>query len=137
MRCLIDANIILDVISDREPFVTDSSVIWKMCETGQIEGYISALTFADLVYVLRKEMDPEEIETLYEFLRLIFYVAELNEDILSKASAMRWPDYEDAIQSATASRIRADYIISRNVKDYKDSKIVALTPGEMIGLSLR
>ena len=136
MRCLIDANIILDVISDREPFVTDSSVIWKMCETGQIEGYISALTFADLVYVLRKEMDPEEIETLYEFLRLIFYVAELNEDILSKASAMRWPDYEDAIQSATASRIRADYIISRNVKDYKDSKIVALTPGEMIGLSL-
>lgn len=40
MVLLIDANIILDVLLNRSEFVRDSSIIWKLCETGQIKGYI-------------------------------------------------------------------------------------------------
>ena len=50
MVLLIDANIILDVLLNRQEFVKDSSMVWKLCETGKAKGYVSALTFANLVY---------------------------------------------------------------------------------------
>ena len=132
MRCLIDANVLLDVLANREPFVEDSSKIWKLCETQQLDGYISALTFADLVYVLRKELDPQKIESVLNSLKLIFTFTELNEKDLSDAAALKWNDYEDAIQSVTASRIKADCIITRNVKDFKNSSVTAFTPSEIL-----
>jgi predicted nucleic acid-binding protein len=132
MHCLIDANVLLDVLANREPFVEDSSKIWKLCETQQLDGYISALTFADLVYVLRKELDPQKIENVLNSLKLIFTFTELNEKDLSDAAALKWNDYEDAIQSVTASRIKADCIITRNVKDFKNSSVTAFTPSEIL-----
>ena len=62
MRLLIDGNVILDVLQKREPHFEDSVRIWKLCETDQVEGVVSALTFANLVYVMRKELSPELIE---------------------------------------------------------------------------
>ena len=61
MKLLIDGNILLDVLQKREPHYEDSARIWKMCETDMAEGCVSALTFANLVYVMRKELDPEKI----------------------------------------------------------------------------
>ena len=54
MKLLIDANILLDVLQNRENFVRASSMVWKLCETEQAKGYISALTFANLVYLIRE-----------------------------------------------------------------------------------
>ncbi|MDO4277148.1 MAG: PIN domain-containing protein, partial [Eubacteriales bacterium] len=56
MRVFIDANILLDVLQNREPFVKDSATIWKLCETERLEGYVSVLTFSNLVYIMRKEL---------------------------------------------------------------------------------
>ena len=64
MRLLIDANIVFDVLLKREPYWADSSAVWKLCETEQMEGYISTLTFANLVYVMRKELEPAQIEDI-------------------------------------------------------------------------
>ena len=93
MVLLIDANIILDVLLNRREFVKDSSMIWKLCETGKAKGYVSALTRA----------------------------AELN-----------WKDFEDAVQSVTAERVHADYIITRNVRDFSRSRVIAFTPTELL-----
>ena len=64
MILLIDANILLDVLMNRQDFVKDSSMIWKLCETNQAKGYISVLTIANLMYIMRKQLDPETIEKL-------------------------------------------------------------------------
>ena len=85
MRLLIDANVILDVLQNREPHVKDSSVIWKLCETRQAEGFISALTFANLVYIIRKELNPGQIEEVLEKLSLIFTFTELSPSDLTSA----------------------------------------------------
>ncbi len=132
MQCLIDGNIILDVLSNREPFVADSSKIWKLCETRQLDGYVSVLTFADLVYILRKELDPEKIDLIFHSLKLIFRFVGLDESDLMQATALRWDDFEDAIQSVSASNIKADYIITRNTKDYTKSTIKAITPSSFL-----
>lgn len=132
MRLLIDANILLDVLQKREPHYGDSALIWKLCETGQADGYVSAISFANLVYVMRKELTPEKTEETLNSLMLIFNFAEVNTADLSHAAKMRWDDFEDALQSATAERIHADYIITRNIRDFKQSKVMALLPGEFV-----
>ena len=132
MKLLIDANILLDVLQNRENFVRASSMVWKLCETEQAKGYISALTFANLVYIMRKEMDAQRIEEVLHMLSLIFEFAELNDSDLFRAAALQWHDFEDAVQSVTAERIHADYIITRNVRDFSRSKVIAFTPDELL-----
>ena len=118
MRLLIDGNILLDVLQKREPHYDDSARVWKMCETDLAEGYVSALTFADLVYVMRKELDAEKISEVFRKMSLIFSFEDLTASDISAAADMQWDDFEDAVQAATAKRIHADHIITRNVKDF-------------------
>ena len=132
MKLLIDANILLDVLQNREPHVQASSVVWKLCETEKAKGYVSALTFANLVYIMRKELDPKKIEETLKALSLIFEFADFNVSDLTHAAELEWDDFEDAVQSVSAERVHADYIITRNVRDFAKSKVVAFTPSELI-----
>ena len=132
MVLLIDANIILDVLMNRQEFIKESSLIWKLCETEQMKGYISTLTFANMMYIMRKELSPEKVEEVFRKLNLIFKFADFSYPILEKATEMNWKDFEDAVQSATAEQIHADYIVTRNVRDFAKSKVVAFTPAELL-----
>ncbi len=130
MRVLIDGNVILDVLQNRKPFVSSSSKVWKLCETNQVEGYVSALTFSNLVYVMRKELSADKISEVLKVLGLIFHFADLTAADLNKAAELKWNDFEDALQYVTAQRIHADRIITRNVRDFSSSRIVVLTPDD-------
>ena len=132
MRLLIDGNILLDVLQKREPHFEASAMIWKLCETEQVEGFVSALTFANMVYVMRKELTPETIEEVLKKLSLIFRFTDLTAGDLNRAAALQWSDFEDAVQAETAERIHADYLITRNVRDFKQSKVIAFTPSEFL-----
>ena len=77
MKVLIDANVLLDVLMNREPYVQDSLIIWKLCETQRIHGSVCALSVADIVYIMRKELDPEKTEKTLNTLSLIFDFEEL------------------------------------------------------------
>jgi predicted nucleic acid-binding protein len=132
MVLLIDANIVLDVLLNRQPFVRDSSLIWKLCETNQAKGYISTLTFANMMYIMRKELSAEKIEEVFRKLKLIFEIADFSPAILEKAVELKWSDFEDAVQCATAEQIHADYIITRNVRDFTQSKVTAFSPTELL-----
>lgn len=132
MVLLIDANILLDVLMDRKEFVNDSSLIWKLCETGKAKGYISTLTIANLIYIMRKQLTPGKIDETINLLRMIFEFTDLTVSDINLAAKMEWNDFEDAVQSATAQRVHADYLITRNVRDFTRSKIPAFTPAELL-----
>lgn len=132
MKLLIDANILLDVLQNREPYIQASSVIWKLCETEKAKGYVSALTFANLVYIMRKELNPKKIEETLYALSLIFEFVDFGASDLSCAAGLKWDDFEDAVQSVIAERVHADYIITRNVRDFDRSKVIAFTPSELL-----
>lgn len=132
MKVLIDTNIILDVLCNRKDFVEESSKVFKLCEVKKIMGYISALSIANIVYIMRKELDTEKIKEILEKLSLIFEVVDLKADDLKRASSLDFKDYEAAIQSAQANRIKTNYIITRNIKDYNKSKVTAIKPSELI-----
>lgn len=132
MVLLIDTNIVLDVLLNRPEFVKDSAMIWKLCETEQMKGYISTLTYANMMYVMRKQLTPEQIEEVFRKLSLIFEFADFSPAVLERAVNMKWKDIEDAVQSATAESVHADYIITRNLKDFTKSRVMAFTPSELL-----
>lgn len=132
MKVLIDTNVILDVLCKRREFLDDSAKVFKLCEINEICGYISALSIPNIVYIMRKELDAERIRDVIEKLTFIFAVVDLRADDLKKAAKLGFKDYEDALQSVCASRIKANYIITRNIKDFENSKVKALNPSELI-----
>lgn len=131
MKILIDTNVILDVLCNRKDFVEDSAKIFKLCEVKKLTGYISALSIPNIVYIMRKELDEDKIREVIEKLSLVFDIVDLKGDDLKKATALSFSDYEDAVQSQQAVRIKADYIVTRNIKDYKNSKVMAIKPAEL------
>lgn len=132
MRVFIDTNVILDVLCDREGLADASSLVLKNCELHRIEGYVSALSFPNIAYILRKELTPEKTGELVNYLSLILQVADLKAADVKAAAALPFRDYEDALQSVCASRVRAQYIVTRNIRDFKNSKIPAIKPGELL-----
>lgn len=132
MKVLIDTNIILDVLCKRPEFYEDSARIFKLCEVKKITGVISALSIPNIMYILRKELDADKTKEVLDNLMLIFSVADLKADDLKKAADMKFKDFEDAIQSACASRIKANYIVTRNIKDFSESKVTAIKPTELL-----
>ena len=132
MKLLIDANIILDVLQKRKHHYKYSAIIWKLCETRKVTGYVSVLTFMNMDYILRKELTPEKIEETYKALSLIFTFEDLTEKDVKNALIKKQKDFEDAVQMEMAKRIDADFIITRNVKDFMKSSIPAYTPLEFM-----
>lgn len=132
MKVLIDTNVILDVLCNRPEFIQASSKIWKYCEVGKLEGYICALSIPNIVYILRKERTPQKTKELICQIQMIFEVVDLKQSDLKNAAEMYLSDYEDAIQMCCASRIKADYIITRNLRDFMESKIPAIKPAELL-----
>lgn len=127
MKVLIDTNIILDVLCGREKFLEDAERIFKLCETRRLDGFISALSIPNIIYILRKELDADKVETIVNDLSIIFTIADLKAEDVKKAAGLKFKDYEDAVQSTCAERIGAEYIITRNVKDFADSNIPAIS----------
>ena len=132
MKILVDTNIILDVLCARKEFVDDSSKVWKYCEVNKIKGYISALSIPNIVYILRKELTPEKTEEIIRQIFLIFKVIDLKAEDLKKAALIKSNDYEDSLQMVCANRIKADFIITRNIRDFSNSKILAIKPSELL-----
>lgn len=83
---------------------------------------------------MRKEINPKGIEIILDKLSLIFHFADLTSSDLISAAKLQWNDFEDGVQCVTAKRLNADYIITRNVKDFKESDIIAITPTNMLKL---
>lgn len=131
MKILIDTNVILDVLCNRTDFVVDSLKVFKYCESGQVTGVISALSIPNIVYIMRKELDAGKIREILTTLTSIFTVADLRESDQMKAADLDFSDYEDALQSVCASRVKANFIVTRNIKDYKNSAIPAIKPAEL------
>lgn len=132
MKVLIDTNVILDVLCGRAEFLEASSRVWKYCEINKLSGVISSLSVPNIVYILRKELDPDKTKEIIDRLLLIFDVAELKAEDLRKAAEMKTADYEDAIQMCCADRINADFIVTRNIRDFVSSPVPAVKPSELL-----
>ena len=132
MNLLIDSNVILDVLQNRHPNYETSYGIFKICYEKQATGYISTLTFANIVYIMRKSLDADKIVELMAYLETLFNFVDFKKSDIEQAAAMKWKDFEDAIQYLAATQVKAQYIVTRNLKDFSLSEIPAITPDVLL-----
>ena len=135
MKLFLDTNVVIDVIASREPFVPQSKAIMTLCETGQAEGSISALTLCTVSYVLRKFVSPETMRKNLQALRNVLSPIPLSVSLLDKAIDSSISDFEDAVQFYSAVYNDVDYIITRNVRHFPKEYIPVLTPTDYLALS--
>ncbi len=102
MKLFLDTNVVIDVIAAREPFVADSTAVFNLCETGKVEGIISALTLCTISYILRKYVTPGTMRTKLQLFRNVLTPVDLSVSLLDKALASPISDFEDAVQFYTA-----------------------------------
>lgn len=129
MKVMIDTNVVLDVLLRREPFFQASYEVMKQSALEQIEGFVSAAAATDLFYLLRRALGDRQAakENLEKLMQLVGFADALGEDVHA-ALASNMPDFEDALVSAIAERCQMDCIVTRNIKDFENSPVVALTP---------
>ena len=132
MKIFIDTNILLDVLRSREPFLKDSLSVWSLVESEKVKGFISAISFNNVYYVLSRTVDNPNALNAMCIMRDIFQIISLDNRIINKAIDNDFPDFEDSIQFFSAIHAKADYIITRNVKDFSQQYIPAITPKAFI-----
>jgi predicted nucleic acid-binding protein len=134
LKLFLDANVVLDVLADREPFADDSAAVLSVIERGEAQGFIAAHTATTVFYLLHKELGPKRAKkALMDLLRLVTVVA-VDHDRLLQALAMNWTDFEDAVQAACATKIDADYLITRNQDDFARADVPTRSPAEYLAL---
>ena len=136
MKIFIDTNVLLDVLLERKGVAEDSASIWALCERKGFEGYISAISFNNTHYVISKIHSRKKAEQAMHTLIASFDIISLDKHILSRAVDGSFKDFEDAIQFYSAVRCDADYIITRNVKDFPQEDMPVLTPEDFLRLDL-
>ena len=131
-KLLVDTNIVIDLLSKREEFFQEAQELFTLADNNKVELYVSALTFANTHYLLSKYQKLDEArKTLIKF-KVLVKVSPLDDKIVELALVSDFKDFEDAIQYHTALENEVDIIITRNKKDFKNSKLPVMTAKEYL-----
>ena len=133
MVILVDTNIIIDALANREPYADDAKRIMEKCAAREITGILAAHSIPNLFYILRKNFSQEERRFLLKNLCEIFQISDLNEKkIVAALENNAFSDFEDGLQEECAVEAMADYIVTRNPADFKHSRVKVILPDELL-----
>ena len=125
----IDTDVIVDFLTDRKPFSLESAKIFSLIDQKKIKGCVSSLSFSNLYYVLRKFGTHKKVISSLQDLSELVDILKVDSDIVKSALTSDFKDFEDSIQYFAAQEHKnVDCIITRNIKDYKDSSLPVMTP---------
>lgn len=129
----LDTNIIVDLIANRPPFSKYAIDLFSLAEDNKIKLYTSSHSLATTHYLLKKYIEEKELRViLYNLLEFITIIP-VDLDVLRKSLHSNHKDFEDAVQIYCASSVNGmEFIVTRNIKDFKNSEIPALLPNEII-----
>ena len=134
MKLFIDTNILIDYITEREPFTGKAKNIMDMCIDENAQGFIAVHSLLNMFFILRKEFPDVSVRRaqlldLTDFLEVV----EVDKEMILKAlKNNRFKDFEDCVQAECAVRAGADFIVTRNIKDFEKSSVRAITPEDLL-----
>ena len=134
-KIFLDTDVALDYLADRQPFAEYAHRLFALAEKGEITLCLSALSFSNLYYILRKLVGHGEALALLGKLKQLARVSAVGEAEIQSALSNSFKDFEDAIQHFTA-KAEGDVsaIITRNKADYAGSEIPVLSPDEFLAM---
>lgn len=133
MKVLIDTNVIIDALTSREPWNENAETIFIMAANHMMDMYITASSATDIYYLVRKYLHSADqakqvMEKLYSLVGILTVSAAECIDALASSVS----DYEDAVVERVSVKANMDYIITRNVKDYQQGMVKAISPNDFI-----
>lgn len=128
MKLLIDTNVILDLVLNRKN-ASESASLFRKININEESAFVTTSSVTDLFYIIHKETHDINVsyDIMEKILRMVSIITVTESDIYT-ALMLKWKDFEDCVQYATARRNNIDYIITNNTKDFKNSVIPAILP---------
>lgn len=135
MVALIDTNILIDYLISRDDYLSAETIIDDFCTEGKISGFIAAHSITNIFYILRKNFTNEERrQILLDLLEILNVCAIDKTKLIDALHQESFTDFEDCRQSKCAEDIAADYIITRNPKDFTESTVPVISPEDFVKL---
>jgi predicted nucleic acid-binding protein len=134
MRVLLDTNIVLDFLLDRQPFAEAAEEIWRANEEGRIEAFVSVITPINVFYVTRKLKNLATARLVVESLVSSCQICAPDRDALLRALTLPGKDYEDAVQLVTAQFALLDGLVTRDPDDFKEASLPIYSPTAFLDL---
>jgi predicted nucleic acid-binding protein len=133
MKILVDTNVLLDFLLEREPFKKDAEELFAAIDSGQIIGYVTATTLTDIFYIARKhtrslELAREAVSSTLETMT----ICPINRNVLEAAFTSGLTDFEDAVQIYSAIAQNLDAIVTRDAKGFVSSTIPVYSVQELL-----
>ena len=135
MKVIVDTNVIIDILEQREPFFADSYRIIQLGLEGKLETLMSAGAVSDVYYIINRSLHDavKAREKIFALTNLVT-VCNTTKDDISTALTLHLFDFEDAVAAATAKREKADFIVTRNEADFANSPVPAVNPAKFLKL---
>ena len=132
-RLLIDTNIVIDLLANRKDFYIEAATLFSLADKNVLTLTVSSLTFANTNYILSKLKSEKEARIILRKFKVLVETLSLDDKITELAlSDDKFPDFEDGLQYYSAIENRIDIIVTRNKKDFKNSKIPVMTAKEYL-----
>jgi predicted nucleic acid-binding protein len=129
----MDTNVVIDFLADRHPFSRDAARLFDFSIAGKTKIYISAVSYNNIYYLLRKSLSNKAAIHLLGELIEMTEIIDVTRSIIQHSLKTDFSDYEDAIQYYCALSIPdIDFIVTRDTRDFKKSTLPVLTPNEAI-----
>lgn len=127
-KYFVDTDVILDLLSQRQPHFHFAAVLFTLAEMGKFELYTTHTVIVNTFYLLRKQLGNDGAKSALRKLRLIIHVIDASEKIVDQALNSDFNDFEDAVQYYTVVNAELPVVLTRNLKDYKNAKVLVQTP---------
>lgn len=137
MRILLDTNIVLDVLLNREPFVHDSRRLWAAADQGLFDACIASFTLPTIHYICRKQAGAAAAGQAVDSCLQAFEVCALYRECILAAKQMSGDDFEDNLQVACAITDFLHGIVTRNPQDFTHAPLRVYSPAELLDLLRR
>jgi predicted nucleic acid-binding protein len=128
-KVLVDTDVCLDLLTGRKPFNQSAELLFALGDAGKIRLYVSAISFSNLDYILRKELiSGRKSRAILSQLEAVVTVLSVGEKTIQGALRSDFNDFEDAIQHQVALENGQSVLITRNLKDYKKANCLIMSP---------
>ena len=134
IQVLFDLNVILDVLQKRKDFYAYSAQLLAFAETGVIQGWIAAHSVTTLFYLIAKDKSPEQAHVTLTSLLQFLKIAPVDQNTIEQALNLPYRDFEDAVQMISALQVQADYLVTRNIRDYLPAPMQVIQPVELLAV---
>jgi predicted nucleic acid-binding protein len=132
MKALLDLNVLLDVIQNRQPHYANSAGVVSAARSGEFEALMPFHAVTTIFYLIERAQDTATANQTVDWLLQHFEVPAVDKRTLLDARKLKLKDFEDAVVASVAVRDGCDYIISRNAADFSASPVKAIPPADIL-----